>query len=123
LGYGKEWDGEFSNTNEVREASNNEVQILHKSLVLPEKSSSPQKWIKCEASPIRGYNSMEGMKTFSTCETDIKGSPKRFGNHPNVFFNYGKNGPVTWNVWSMYPHVFYVFNNHCMEKCWKIQSL
>jgi hypothetical protein len=63
------------------------------------------------------------MKTFSTRETDIKGSPKRFGNHPNVFFNRGKNGPVTPNLWSMYPCVFCGFNNHCMEKCWKRQSL
>jgi hypothetical protein len=43
LGYGKEGDGEFSKTTEVREASNEEFQILHKPLVLPEQPSSPGK--------------------------------------------------------------------------------
>jgi hypothetical protein len=46
LGYGKEGDGEFSNTIEVREYSNEEFQILHNLLVLLEKPSSPEKGIK-----------------------------------------------------------------------------
>jgi hypothetical protein len=46
LGYGKEGDGECSKTTKVREASNEEVQILHKPLVLPEQPSIPGKGIK-----------------------------------------------------------------------------
>jgi hypothetical protein len=95
------------------------VQILHN----PEQPSSPGKGIKCKAYPRRGERSKEGMKIFPTCETGIKGSPKRFSNHSNVFLNQGKNGIVAPNLWSMYPCVFCGFNNHCMEKCWKRQSL
>jgi hypothetical protein len=74
----KEMDNSLKTT-EVREVSNEEVWILHKTLVLIEKPSIHGKGIKHEASPRRGENSKEGMKTFSTCETNIKGVPKGLG--------------------------------------------
>jgi hypothetical protein len=64
LGYDKEGDGECSNTTEVREASNEEIHILHKLLVLPKQTSSHGKYIKCEESPRRGEHSKEGINTF-----------------------------------------------------------
>jgi hypothetical protein len=84
--------GELFGMNKVRITSNEE--FLHNKLVLP---SSLGKGIKCKASLGRDEHFNEGMKKFSTSETDM-------------------------NLCSMHPCVLYVTNNHCMPKCGKRKS-
>lgn len=65
----------------------------------------------------------QGMNTFSTHNTGMKGSHERFHKNSHAFFNHGMNGHVKTILWFIYQCVCCGFNNHCMKNYWNIQSL
>ena len=105
--YGKNEEGENSKVDKVKGDPREEIQKLLRPWDSQEQHSITRKGSQCEASLRRGGHSKQGMKTFSTHKTGMKGSDERFDNHSHVFFICAKNGLVN-QTCSLFIHVFIV---------------